>query len=208
MIAYLKGEVLEAAEDSVVLLCGGVGYQVYVPLDRLPKAPSPGEELALYTYLQVNSQPNAQGLALFGFAEKRELQLFNLLTGVSSIGAKTALAALNSIGYAELVGAVQMGNLQTLTRIPGVGKKSAERILLELKDKIMKLEPEYAPAAELAPANDLAGNLRRTAALALTQLGYPQGEAARYVDAVCGDLPDDAALENIITAALQLAARG
>ena len=209
MIAYLKGEVLEVAEDSVVLLCGGVGYLVYVPVSRLPQAPQPGEELALHTYLQLNNQPNAQGITLFGFAEKRELQLFNLLTGVSSIGAKTALAALNSIGYAELVGAVQMGNVQTLTRIPGVGKKSAERILLELKDKIMKLEPEYAPAAEIgAPTNDLAGNLRRTAALALSQLGYPQGEAARYVDTVCADLPEDAALEDIITAALQLAARG
>ena len=207
MIAYLKGEVLDVAEDSLVLLCGGVGYLVYVPLNRLSALPAPGEELALYTYLQVNNQPGAQGLSLFGFAEKRELQLFNLLTGVSSIGAKTAMAALNSIGYAELVGAVQAGNLQTLTRIPGVGKKSAERILLELKDKIMKLEPQYAPAAEPAPVNDLSGNLRRTAALALSQLGYSQGEAAGYVEAVCNNLPQDAALEDIITAALQFAAR-
>lgn len=209
MIAYLTGTVIDVAEDSIVLLCGGVGYLVFVPLNRLADLPAVGDDLALYTYMQLTNQPGTQGISLFGFVEKRELKLFNLLTGVSSIGAKTALAALNSLSYAELVGAVQMGNVQTLMRIPGVGKKSAERILLELKDKIMKLEPEYAPAAAVTPAvNNLADNLRKTAAMALTQLGYAQNTAAGYVDAVCADMPDDAALEDIITAALQLAARG
>ncbi len=209
MIAYLTGTVIDVAEDSIVLLCGGVGYLVFVPLNRLADLPAVGDDLALYTYMQLTNQPGTQGISLFGFVEKRELKLFNLLTGVSSIGAKTALAALNSLSYAELVGAVQMGNVQTLMRIPGVGKKSAERILLELKDKIMKLEPEYAPAAAATPAvNNLADNLRKTAAMALTQLGYAQSTAAGYVDAVCADMPDDAALEDIITAALQLAARG
>lgn len=209
MIAYLTGTVIDVAEDSIVLLCGGVGYLVFVPLNRLADLPAVGDDLALYTYMQLTNQPGTQGISLFGFVEKRELKLFNLLTGVSSIGAKTALAALNSLSYAELVGAVQMGNVQTLMRIPGVGKKSAERILLELKDKIMKLEPEYAPAAAVTPAvNNLADNLRKTAAMALTQLGYAQNTAAAYVDAVCADMPDDAALEDIITAALQLAARG
>ena len=208
MIAYLKGEVLELTEDSLILLVGGVGYQVYVPFNSFASLPQPGDELALYTYLQINTQPRAEALALFGFANKRDLQLFNLLLGVSSIGAKTALAALNSVGYADLVSAVQMGNAVTLTRIPGVGKKSAERILLELKDKIMKLEPEFVAPTPQPRQNSLADNLKHTAALALSQLGYPQAVAQKYVDAVCEDLPDDTALEDIITAALQLAAKG
>lgn len=209
MIAYLSGTVLDVAEDSLILVCGGVGYQVYVAQNRLSQMPAPGDELELYTYMHIAGQMGTQSVALFGFAEKRELQLFNLLNSVSGIGAKTALAMLNTIGYAELAGAIQMGNAKVLTRAPGVGPKAAERVLLELKDKIMKLEPEYAPvAATPAPTNSLADNLRRTATLALSQLGYSQAAAADYVEAVCVDLPDDAALEDIITAALQLAARG
>lgn len=209
MIAYLSGTVLDVADDSLILLCGGVGYQVFVAQNRLAESPAPGDELALYTYMHIAGQMGTQSVALFGFAEKRELQLFNLLNSVSGIGAKTALAMLNTVGYAELVGAVQMGNAKALTAAPGVGPKAAERILLELKDKIMKLEPEYAPvAAAPAKTNTMADNLKRTATLALTQLGYGQTVAAEYVDAVCADLPEDAALEDIITAALQLAARG
>lgn len=209
MIAYLSGTVLDVADDSLILVCGGVGYQVFVAQNRLNTVPQPGDELELYTYMHIAGQMGTQSVALFGFAEKRELQLFNLLNSVSGIGAKTALAMLNTIGYAELVGAVQMGNAKALTAAPGVGPKAAERVLLELKDKIMKLEPEYAPqTAAPAKVNTMADNLRRTATLALSQLGYSQTVAAEYVEAVCADLPEDAALEDIITTALQLAARG
>lgn len=207
MIAYLSGTVLDVAEDSLILVCGGVGYRVYVALNRLPASPQLGEELSLYTYMHISGQMGVQSVSLFGFAEKRELQLFNLLNGVSGIGAKTALAVLNSLGYAEVVGAIQMGNVKALTAAPGVGPKAGERILLELKDKIMKLEPEYAPVAAAAPVNSLADNLKRTAAMALSQLGYSQADASDYVDTVCAELPEDAALEDIITAALKLAAR-
>lgn len=208
MIAYLSGTVLDVSEDSLILVCGGVGYQVYAALNRLPVMPAVGDNLELYTYMHISGQMNVQSVSLFGFAEKRELQLFNLLNSVSGIGAKTALAVLNTLGYAEVVGAIQMGNAKTLTATPGVGPKAAERILLELKDKIMKLEPEYAPVAAAAPVNSLADNLKRTAAMALTQLGYAQAEAAAYVDTVYAELAEDAALEDIITAALKLAARG
>ncbi len=208
MIAYIQGEVLEAAEDGLVLLAGGIGYRVYAPMSLFAAPPAPGEMLSLYTYLQISTQTQGEALALFGFPDKKELALFKLLIGVSSIGAKTALAALNSLGYGGIVGAVQTGNAQTLTAIPGVGKKSAERILLELKDRIMKLEPAYL-APDMPPApGDLAGNLRRTAALALAQLGYPQAAAQKFVDEAAQSLPEDAALEDMITAALKLAARG
>ncbi len=208
MIAYIQGEVLETAEDGLVLLTGGIGYRVYAPMSLFAAPPAPGDELALHTYLHINTQPQGEALALFGFPAKQELALFKLLLGVSSIGAKTALAALNSLGYGGIVGAVQTGNAQTLTAIPGVGKKSAERILLELKDKIMKLEPAFVAPDAPPAANDLSSNLRRTAALALAQLGYPQAAAQKFVDEAAQTLPEDAALEDMITAALQLAARG
>lgn len=206
MIAYLSGTVLDVSEDSLILVCGGVGYQVYAALSRLPAVPAPGDELALYTYMHISGQMGVQSVALFGFAQKREMQLFNLLNGVSGIGAKTALAVLNTLSYAEVVGAIQMGNAKALTATPGVGPKAAERILLELKDKIMKLEPEYAPMAEVAPVNSMADNLKRTATMALSQLGYSQADAAGYVDAAYAEMAEDAALEEIITAALKLAA--
>lgn len=208
MIAYLEGTVIDVEEESLVLLVGGVGYQVYVPMGCLAELPREGDELALYTYMHISGQMNGTSLSLFGFPEKRELRLFNLLNSVSGIGAKTALAALNSVSYAELVGAVQMGNVQTIMSIPGVGKKSAERILLELKDKIMKLEPEYAPVAVKTQANSLLDNLKRTAISALSQLGFSQSDAAGYVEAVLTDMEEDAALEDIITEALKLAAKG
>lgn len=210
MISCIQGEVWEVNDDNLIVLAGGLGYQVYVPLASFAALPSPGEAICLYTQLQLSSQPRAEALTLFGFEDKRSLQLFNLLLGVNSVGAKTALAALNTCGYAGLVNAIQTGNAQALLKIPGVGKKSAERILLELRDKVMRLEPELltsASAAAPAAINSMAANVRRTAALALTQLGYSQAAAERYIEGVADGLPEDAALEDIITAALQLAAQ-
>ncbi len=206
MIAYITGEVLEVNEDSLIVLAGGLGYQVYVPFGCFAARPAAGEQISLYTYMQLSTQLKAEGITLFGFADKKQLQLFELLLGVGSVGAKTALAALNCCGYGELVAAIQTGNVNVLTRVPRLGKKSAERILLELRDKVMKLEPEYAAPAR-RPANDMAANVRRTAVLALTQLGYAEKAAGQYVEAVCKELPADAALEDIITAALKYAVR-
>ncbi len=203
MIAYIRGEVLELNDDSLVVFTGGIGYRVFVPLARMNPLPRIGEEVSLYIHMQVKED----GIALFGFADKKEQALFNMLLGVTGIGAKTALAALNACSSGEIIGAIQMGNLQTLNRIPGVGKKSAERILLELKDKVAKIEPEYV-LPTVSAANDMSANVRRTAVLALSQLGYPAGEAQKYVDGVAGGLSEDATLEDIITAALKLAAGG
>lgn len=203
MIAYIKGEVLELEDDSMVVLTGGIGYRVFVPLARMSPVPRIGEEVALHIHMQVKDD----GIALFGFIDRKEQELFNMLLGVSGIGAKTALSVLNTCSYNEIIGAVRMGNLQTLNRIPGIGKKSAERILLELKDKVAKMEPTYTAPAQPA-VNDMAANVLRTAVLALAQLGYPMGEAQKYVDGVAGEMPADAALEDIITAALKLAASG
>lgn len=213
MIAYIQGEVLEVNEDNLIVLAGGLGYQVSAALARFNVLPRPGEQIALYTQLQVNPQPQprAEALTLYGFEDKKSQQLFNLLLSVNGVGARTALAALNTCGYADLINAIQTANAQTLLRIPGVGKKAAERILLELRDKVLKMEPEIVAGAgsPAAPAqvNSLAANVQRTAALALSQLGYAQAAAERYVAAVCPALSEDAALEDIITAALKLAAQ-
>ena len=211
MISCIQGEVWEVNDDNLVVLAGGLGYQVYVPLACFAAQPSPGEAICLYTQLQLSTQPRGEALTLFGFEDKRSQQLFNLLLGVNSVGAKTALAALNTCGYAGLVNAIQTGNAQALLRIPGVGKKAAERILLELRDKVLKLEPdlmtEAAGQSAAQPVNNMAANVRRTAALALTQLGYSQAAAEQYVEGVMPNLPEEAALEEIITAALQLAAQ-
>ncbi len=213
MIAYLQGAVLAGAEDSLIVLAGGLGYQIAAALACFAQPPVPGGQIALYTQLNFNPQPQrgADALTLYGFEEQKSQQLFNLLLGVNGVGARTALAALNTCGYAGLINAIQTGDKQTLLRIPGVGKKAAERILLELRDKIVKLEPQPLPAAGTSAqppaANSLAANVQRTAVLALTQLGYSQQAAEHYVAAVGPDLGEAAALEDIITAALRLAAQ-
>lgn len=213
MIAYIEGEILAVAEDSLIVLAGGLGYQIAVALACFTQPPAPGGQIALYTQLQFNPQPQrgADALTLYGFEEPKSQQLFNLLLSVNGVGARTALAALNTCGYAGLINAIQMGDKQSLLRIPGVGKKAAERILLELRDKIGKLEPNMPPAAgapqQPLAANSLTANVQRTAVLALTQLGYAQQTAEHYVAAAAPDLGADAALEEIITAALRLAAQ-
>ncbi len=175
MIARLSGRLVEKQATRLIVDAGGVGYEVFVPLSTFYQLPDPGGEVTL----RVHTHVREDAIVLFGFATLLEQQVFERLIAVSGIGPKLALAVLSGIDPADLVRAVQAGDVARLTRIPGVGKKTAERIGLELKDRLS------APwAAELAGAGAPGeSELRADVLSALLNLGYHRALAEKCVDA-------------------------
>ena len=137
MIAQLRGRLLEKHPNRVIIDVHGVGYDVHVPLSTFYEMAEPGGEIAL----RIHTHVREDALVLFGFATLLELQIFERLISVSGIGPKLALAVLSGIETNELVAAIRQANVARLTGIPGIGKKTAERIGLELKDKMATLLP-------------------------------------------------------------------
>ncbi len=194
MIAHLRGTILEKQPNRVVVDVGGVGYDVAVPLSTFYGLAEPGGPVAL----RVHTHVREDALALFGFATALELDLFERLIGISGIGPKLALAVLSGIEPSELIGAIERGDLARLTAIPGVGKKTAERIVLELKDRLPKGHVAVAAAgAPEAPA------LRDDLLSALMNLGYHRPLAERAVDAALQGVGRDAGFERTLKQALR-----
>lgn len=186
MIAYVKGMFAEADGNAVIIeTAGGIAYEVAVMASDLDKLPAKGEELKLYTYLQVKED----GVALFGFLSKQDLSVFKLLITVSGIGPKLGLGILSSIGAEELKMAVIAEDADRLAAAPGIGKKTAGRLVIELKDKILALATEFAEAfVEKTVAkggeSEEAKKLRENALQVLVALGYAEKEATKAVKAV------------------------
>jgi Holliday junction DNA helicase RuvA len=175
MIAHLRGRLLEKHPNRVIVDVNGVGYDVHVPLSTFYEMAEPGEEIAL----RIHTHVREDALLLYGFATPLELQIFERLISVSGIGPKLALAVLSGIEPNELVSAIRTANVARLTGIPGIGKKIAERIGLELKDKMASFV-----AAELAASHTTAAGetLRDDVLSALMNLGYHRPLAERAVD--------------------------
>src|SRR5687767_3502597 len=177
MIAHLRGLLLEKHPNRVILDVNSVGYDVHVPLSTFYEMAETGEEIAL----RIHTHVREDALLLYGFATRLELQIFERLISVSGIGPKLALAVLSGIEPNELVSAIRTANVVRLTGIPGIGKKIAERIGLELKDKMASFVPAEMPASPAAAAGDA---LRTDVISALMNLGYhrtlaePAGDAA------------------------------
>src|SRR5947199_4706305 len=149
LIAYLRGRILEKHPNRVIVDVNGVGYDVAVPLSTFYGLSDAGGEVAL----RVHTHVREDAIALFGFATVLELDLFERLIGISGIGPKLGLAVLSGIEPGELIGAIERGDLARLTAIPGVGKKTSERIVLELKDRLPKTRVVVeAPGEPEAPA--------------------------------------------------------
>ena len=175
MIAFLRGRVLDKQPNKITVDVQGVGYEVHVPLSTYYDVGEEGAEVAL----RVHTHVREESLQLFGFLTPLEQQLFERLIGISGIGPKLAIAVLSGIDSAELVGAVQRGDVARLTSVPGIGRKTAERIVLELKDRLSQL---VMPAGALAAASP-ADRLRSDLLSALQNLGYHRPLAEKAIDA-------------------------
>jgi Holliday junction DNA helicase RuvA len=173
MIAYLRGRLLDKQVNRLIVDVEGVGYEVHVPLSTFYDVGDPGAEVAL----RVHTHVREDALALFGFLTTLELQLFERLISISGIGPKLALAVLSGIEPRELIAAVRRGDVARLTGIPGIGKKTAERIGLELKDR---LPAGLIPETAAQPGGE--SSLRQDVLSALLNLGYHRPLAERAVD--------------------------
>jgi len=189
MISSLHGTLESLGSDWAIINVNGIGFQVYMPTSTLSTLGTTGKEVHLHTHF-VLREDNA---ALYGFASTEELELFQILIGVSGLGPKLALAMLSAMRVEQVSMAIATGSVDLLMLVPGIGKKMAERLVLELKDKIGAL-PIAAPAAQLAQDNT-------DVLAALVSLGYSVSEASRAV----ATLPpsSDLSLEEKVKLALQ-----
>ena len=170
MIGFLRGKVAGLKTDYCLLDVGGVGYRVFIPNNTRCKL-TLNETAMLYTYMNVYQD----GITLYGFYTEEEYDVFQLLIGVSGIGPKVALGILSAITVAALCKAIQNKQATLLTKLPGIGKKSAERLILELKDK-MALAASDDEALSLSMEGEVADDILSEAMAALTALGYSQAE--------------------------------
>ena len=166
MIAHLRGTILEKHPNQVILEAGGVGYDVQIPISTFTSLPEQGATATLRIYTHVRED----ALLLFGFATPEEKAVFERLISVSGIGPKLAITVLSGLPTAELIAAIRSNDLARLVKIPGVGKKTAERIVLELKDKLMAVDAggKSVPVMETGPAYSM---LERDVLSALQNLG-------------------------------------
>lgn len=178
MFAHIEGIVAEKTADSIVLDAGGVGFELNVSASTLSAAPAVGERMKLYCCLSVRED----AMELFGFYSREEKRMFERLRSVSGVGPRMALSILSSMPLNDLSIALVAGDAAALTRVPGIGKKTAQRLVLELRDKVDDAELTGQSAAAAAPA----GSAESEAIAALMALGYASSEAARAVSAVAG----------------------
>ena len=201
MIGRLTGRVVEGEGDTVLLDVHGVGYEVLVPLGTLGRAtPTADGQTTLFVHTHVRED----ALLLYGFASEDDRRAFRALIGVSNVGPKTALALLSALPADALARALAAKDVLGLTRIPGVGKKTAERLVLELKDKLLPVIGSAASAPK-RPAAAPDGNVEVVIG-ALVRMGFKQGEAERAVAAM-GDHASTAPLAEAVKEALGLLAK-
>jgi holliday junction DNA helicase RuvA len=202
MIAHLRGSILEKHPNRLVIDVNGVGYEVFVPLSTFYGLGEPGTGTAL----RVHTHVREDAIVLYGFATQLEQDLFERLISVSGIGPKLALAVLSGIEPEELIRAIERGDLARLTAIPGVGKKTSERIVLELKDRLPRA---VVVAAAVGVAEPEAPVLRDDVVSALVNLGYHRPLAEKAAEAAIKIIgsASDASFERVLKQALREVAK-
>ena len=200
MIAYIKGRIAEILEDRVILEAGAIGYNIFMPMASAEAVLRKGDEVKLHTYLNVRED----AMQLFGFLTRDDLNTFKLLLGVNGIGPKAALGVLSGLTADELRFAVLADDVKTISRAPGIGKKTAQKLILELKDK-MDLQEAFELKTE--HVREVQGNgselsdARKEAVEALTALGYSGADALRAVKKV--EMTPEMDVETLLKAALK-----
>jgi len=193
MFATLCGTLRQKTPGAAVVDVGGVGYQVQIPLSTFYELPPEGETVLLRTTVQIRDD----AIHLFGFGTEGEQFLFRHLIGVAGVGPRTALAVLSGMSVHEVAAAVTARDIARLQRVPGIGRKTAERLALELHDKVQSL---LAPATGVAPAGE---GPRQDVVSALVNLGYPAAQAERATDQVLSESGGAAEFESLLRGALR-----
>ncbi len=198
MIAFVKGSLAEVELDRVIIDVGGVGYNVFVSSYTISRLPLEGNEVKLYTYLNVKEDL----MQLYGFLSKDELRIFKLLIGVNGIGPKGGLGILSYLTPDDLRFAVMSNDVKAISAAPGIGKKTAEKLILELKDKLGSIELEEVTTSESVTGNvSFSREIQTEAVQALVTLGYGSTEALRAVTNVMTE--QEESVEEILKKALK-----
>ena len=202
MIAHLSGKLLEKQANSVIVETNGVGYEVSIPLSTFYELGEIGSDIQLRIYTHVRED----ALQLFGFKTERERQLYLKLISVQGIGAKSGITMLSGMSADEIITAIRTDNLVSLTSIPGVGRKTAERLVIELRDKLNDL---FATAAQSSAAqtNIPIDAVYEDALSALTNLGYQRNAAEKALKQAAGE-GTEMSVQKLLRRSLQLLAKG
>lgn len=198
MISYIRGELVAVEEGKVIVDVGGVGYGIFMPGQSMNYLPSCGEQIKLHTYLNVKED----AMQLFGFLTSDDLKVFKLVIGVSGIGPKGGLSILSQLSPDDLRFAVMAGDVKAISASPGIGKKTAEKLIIELKDKLSiedvlnHMDNHQTDESKLA-ANDI----QAEAVQALVALGYGSTESMKAVRKI--EHTEDMAVEDVLKAALK-----
>ncbi len=195
MIAHLRGQILYKIPNYVVIDCGGVGYELAISVTTYTEIGDVGAEARLHVHTHVRED----ALQLFGFHDVTEKRLFEKLLTISGIGPKLAITVLSGISAERLVGAIRSGDHVTLTKIPGIGKKTAERVVLELKDKLDDLAGFTAEGVVVRPS---LGGTAEDVLSALVNLGYPRPIAQKAVESAAKDAAVAGDFERLFRAAM------
>lgn len=195
MIAHLRGQILYKIPNYVVIDCGGVGYELAISVATYTELREVGAEAILHVHTHVRED----ALQLFGFHDVTEKRLFEKLLTISGIGPKLAITVLSGISAERLVGAIRGGDHATLTKIPGIGKKTAERVLLELKDKLDDMAGFTAEGVLVRPS---LGGTAEDVLSALVNLGYPRPVAQKAVESAAKDAAVAGDFERLFRAAM------
>lgn len=200
MFRYIKGRITGRFEGGIILENNGIGYEISMPLSSSAFLARQEDSVTVYTFLAVRED----SLSLYGFDSHEELKMFMLLTTVSGIGNKAALSILSSLSVQEVKKAVLFDDQNAFIRAQGIGKKSASRIILELKDKLKDTAFEADPEAAAAGASESSADAYEDAVMALVSLGYTRAEASEAVSSVRSE---DADAEDLLRAALRKISR-
>ena len=200
MIEYVKGLLASKTVASAVVEANGVGYLIEIPLSTFEKLPDIGDETRLLTHFHVREDTQK----LFGFHTTAEREIFRDLIAVSQIGPKVALNVLSRVSVGELVDAVTRNDTARLKGVPGIGKKTAERLIIELRGKLKGIDGAEASATSGATASSGGGNVRSEVQEALIALGYNEAQVSRALQRVAETVDSSAAVEEWIRRALQV----
>ena len=199
VISYVKGSLEERFEDSVVVEAGGIGYRIFVPTSVLESLPKNGDTVKIYTYFSVRED----AMSLFGFLSRQDLEMFRQLIGVNGVGPKSALGILSALRPDALRLAVISGDAKAISKAPGVGSKTAQRIILDLKDKVKAddILDGFAEPISGHTESSVVGDVGKEAIEALTALGYSASEASGVVKKVT--ITESMTAEDVLKAALK-----